>query len=69
MTRYAAGGGNSSARRPVCGARLPRRRAVRGTAAAGAGGSKGCRDELGWSLLPKLGWRRIDTIRVRRLFG
>ncbi|MDX3758511.1 hypothetical protein PV684_24460 [Streptomyces sp. AK02-04a] len=42
---------------------------MRGTAAAGAGGSKGCRDELGWSLLPKLGWRRIDTIRVRRLFG
>lgn len=26
-------------------------------------------DGRGWLLLPKSGWRRVDTLRVRRLFG
>lgn len=68
MTALAAGG-NESARRPVCGARLPRRRATRGAAATGLGNGRYREEENRWLLLPKSGWRRVDTIRVRRLFG
>lgn len=65
MTGFAESGNRST--RPVCGARLPRRRAPRGAAAVASG--RGREHGREWLLLPKSGWRHVDTIRVRRLFG
>ncbi|MFC3575848.1 hypothetical protein ACFOZ0_21710 [Streptomyces yaanensis] len=76
MTTLAGAG--KRAERAACGARLPSYRAARGAAAvaaAAAAGPASGRDRgsgragEGWLRLPKSGWRRVDTIRVRRLFG
>lgn len=69
-------GTGKGARRAGRGARLPSHRAARprgGTRAGEAGGARrrgrGPDASDGWVLLPSTGWRRVDTIRVRRLFG
>ena len=65
----ALAGRGAGAERPVCGARLPWRRAARGAARARVANGTNREDGRGWLLLPKSGWRRVDTIRVPRLFG
>ncbi|MFD1659379.1 hypothetical protein ACFSL4_14485 [Streptomyces caeni] len=68
-------GNGKGARRAGCGARLPSHRGARargGTRAPETGGARQrgkAPDAPGWVLLPGTGWRRVDTIRVRRLFG
>ncbi|ALO92383.1 hypothetical protein SHL15_1206 [Streptomyces hygroscopicus subsp. limoneus] len=71
VTGLAAGGARSA--QP--GARLPLRRAARGAVATRSAATRSGRspshrgDGRGWMLLPRSGWKRVDTIRVRRLFG
>jgi hypothetical protein len=65
--------GRRRAERAAFGAKLPSHRAARGAVAVGAGSGwdrdgEGCAAS-GWLLLTKTGWRRVDTLRVRRLFG
>lgn len=57
----------------ACGARLPLHRVEHDAVAAGAESSRGRGSgrhaPSGWLLPPKTGRRRVDTLRVRRLFG
>ncbi|WP_432133697.1 MULTISPECIES: hypothetical protein [unclassified Streptomyces] len=61
-------GGDARAR-PGCGAVLPPRRRASHTAAAGRQNDGDTGAGRGWLRLPGGGRRRVDTIRVRRLFG
>ncbi|MEU7059129.1 hypothetical protein [Streptomyces sp. NPDC046197] len=60
------------AERACCGARLPPHETARVPAAQPMAGSvrRGARGAAGdWLLLPGGSWRRVETIRVRSLFG
>lgn len=69
------GGAGRRTGRARCGARLPSRGTARVTAAqvpagpVGPAGGRGRAAGGDWVLLPGGTWRRVETIRVRSLFG